>query len=65
MNDEDVAPVTILDGSGRVVRIIPAEEFRRAHGVPERPKAGSWRLKRGRGKTSEIAESDTEDAVPV
>ena len=35
---ESVAPVTILDGSGRVVRTITADEFRRIHGIPERPK---------------------------
>jgi hypothetical protein len=28
--EEAIAPVTILDGQGRVVRVIPAEEFRRA-----------------------------------
>lgn len=35
---ESVAPVTILDGTGRVVRTITADEFRRTHGIPERPK---------------------------
>ena len=35
---ESVAPVTILDSTGRVVRTIAADEFRRIHGIPERPK---------------------------
>ncbi len=29
--EESIAPVTILDAEGRVVRIVPAEEFRRHH----------------------------------
>jgi len=32
--DESIAPVTILDAQGRVLRVVSAEEFRRA-----RPKA--------------------------
>jgi hypothetical protein len=31
VQDESVAPVTILDGQGRIVRIVQAEEFRRLH----------------------------------
>lgn len=49
--DEDVAPVTILDGTGRVVRIVPASEFRRIHGVPERPTIAKLRRARGRART--------------
>lgn len=30
---ESVAPVTILDGQGTVVRVLPAEEFRRLHPI--------------------------------
>jgi len=29
--EEFIAPVTILDGQGRVVRVMPAAEFRRLH----------------------------------
>jgi hypothetical protein len=29
--EESVAPVTILDGEGSVVRVVPAAEFRRLH----------------------------------
>ena len=28
--DESIAPVTILDAQGRVVRVVSAEDFRRA-----------------------------------
>ncbi len=65
VGDEEIAaPVTILDGLGRVIRIVPAEEFRRIHGVPERPTPDNWRRRRGRAKPSEIAEGATEHAVP-
>jgi hypothetical protein len=30
-HDESIAPVTILDGQGRVVRVVPAAEFRRLY----------------------------------
>ena len=63
-DDEEVAPVTILDGLGRVVRIVPAEEFRRLHGVPERPSLDSWRRRRERVKPSENAQGPIENAVP-
>ena len=29
--EESVAPVTILDGQGGIVRVMPAAEFRRLH----------------------------------
>ena len=29
--DDDIAPVTILDGQGQVVRVVAAAEFRRTH----------------------------------
>ncbi len=53
-DEEGAAPVTILDGLGRVVRIVPAEEFRRIHGVPGRPTTDNWRRRRERVKPSEI-----------
>lgn len=42
--DETIAPVTILDGQGHVVRIVPATEFRR----PEPASRGLWRERRRR-----------------
>ena len=52
-DEQTVAPVTILDGSGRVVKIVPAEEFRRIHGSPEPPKIEN--LRRGRGRVKAAA----------
>jgi hypothetical protein len=63
-DDEDVAPVTILDGLGRVVRVIPAKEFRRNHGAPARPTTDKWRRRRERMKTDEIAPGAIETAAP-
>src|SRR2546425_10307040 len=40
--DESVAPGTILDGEGRVIRVVPAAEFRR----PQLPSRGTWRDRR-------------------
>lgn len=61
--EEGAAPVTILDGLGRVIRIVAAEEFRRIHGVPERPAPDHWRRhRRERGKASEIDQGATENA---
>jgi hypothetical protein len=31
LREEAIAPVTILDGRGSVVRVVPAAEFRRLH----------------------------------
>jgi len=50
VEDEPVAPVTILDALGRTVRIVPAEEFRRIHGIPERPTIDKLRRSRERVK---------------
>ena len=63
-DQEDAAPVTILDGLGRVMEIVPAEEFRRIHGAPERPTPDNWRRRRQRAKPREIAEDAAEHAVP-
>jgi hypothetical protein len=63
-DEEDaVAPVTILDGLGRVIQVLPVAEFRRIHGVPERPTVDKWRRRRERAKPSEIEEGVT--AHPV
>jgi hypothetical protein len=35
-HEEVVAPVTILDGQGRVMRVVPAHEFRRPPAVATR-----------------------------
>jgi len=50
VDEEAPAPVTILDGLGRTVRVVPAEEFRRIHGIPERPTIDKLRRSRGRIK---------------
>jgi hypothetical protein len=57
-DEERVEPVTILDGLGRVLRIVPAEEFRRIHGVSGRP--DTWRGRRERARTRHAAETPTE-----
>jgi hypothetical protein len=61
--EESAAPVTILDGLGRVVRVVTAEEFRRIHGVPERPKPDMWRRRREGAKPSGNAEDAIEHAL--
>jgi hypothetical protein len=61
--EDEAAPVTILDALGRVLQILPVAEFRRIHGVPERPTADKWRRRRERAKPSEIEEGVT--AHPV
>ena len=63
VEEESAAPVTILDGLGRVIRVVPAEEFRRIRGVPERPKPDMWRRRRERAKPSENAEDAIEHAL--
>jgi hypothetical protein len=62
-DEQGAAPVTILDGLGRVVRIVPAEEFRRTHGVPERPTRDHWRRRKERVKPSEIEQGAIENVV--
>jgi hypothetical protein len=47
-HDEPVSAVTILDGQGRVIRVVPAHEFRRGP-VVRRHHIGSSR--RGGGST--------------
>jgi hypothetical protein len=53
-DEEAPAPVTILDGLGRVMQVIPAEEFRRIRGVPAPSTPDSWRRRKERVKTREI-----------
>jgi hypothetical protein len=63
-HEEDAGPVTILDGRGRVIRVVPAEEFRRNHGVSGRPTIESRRRRKERVKTSEIGQDAIEnDAI--
>ena len=62
-DEESAAPVTILDGLGRVIGVVPAEEFRRIHGVPERPKPDMWRRRRERAKPSDKAEDPIKHAL--
>jgi hypothetical protein len=50
VEEERAEPVTILDGLGRVIQILPAEEFRRIHGAPGRSTTERWRLRRDRVK---------------
>ena len=41
-HEESIAPVTILDEHGRVVRVVQASEFRRA-ATTRTERAGGWR----------------------
>jgi hypothetical protein len=60
--DESIAPVTILDAQGRVLRVVSAEEFRRARpkataeGVDSEGPLASIRIKRAprRGDTTSL-----------
>jgi hypothetical protein len=52
INEESISPVTILDGLGRVVRVVPADVFRRNRGpVVESPIQGG-RRRRARSAAS-------------
>jgi hypothetical protein len=61
-SEEGVSPVTILDAFGRVIRIVPAAEFRRIHGAPTRTEMESGRHTRERVRSSEIRQ--LENVVP-
>ena len=50
--EENVAPVTILDGLGRVMQIVAAPEFRKNHSAPERSTLDKRRRRRASGKTN-------------
>jgi hypothetical protein len=54
VREEGPAPVTIFDASGRVVRIIPADEFRRTHGEIGRALADNRRRRGERHQATEI-----------
>lgn len=51
-HDESIAPVTILDAQGRIIRVVSAEEFRRdrlaatADIRERRPSLVPWRTRR-------------------
>lgn len=64
VNDEGAAPVTILDGAGRVVRVVPADEFRKVHGVSGRPTVERWRRRRGRVDRGGVAREAIERVAP-
>lgn len=46
-HDESIGAVTILDGQGRIVRVVPARDFRRAPMIGTEPMASGSR--RGEG----------------
>jgi hypothetical protein len=50
-HEEQIAPVTIFDGDGRVLRIVPALEFRRQRTVGAPSPTDSWRRQRSRATT--------------
>jgi hypothetical protein len=62
LQEESIAPVTILDGQGSVVRIVAAAEFRRLH-----PIAGDSGHARGapRAATGRATRPDLEPAGSV
>jgi hypothetical protein len=60
VHEKDPAPVTIFDGRGRVLRIVSAEEFRRTHGIVERPTFHNRRRATERLKTSEVEQAALE-----
>ena len=59
-HEEPIPAVTILDGQGRVVRVVPANEFRRGPVIPRRPIVG--RRHNGRSMAGESASAV---AVPM
>ena len=48
-HEEPIAPVTILDEQGRVVRVVQASEFRRA-ATTHSGRTGGWRLSGSRAE---------------
>ena len=48
-SDESIAPVTILDSDGRVLRVVSAAEFRRDHTIVSAPLPAGSRHRRSQG----------------
>jgi hypothetical protein len=55
-NEEPVAAVTILDGNGSIVRIVPATQFRRSLAPPARTRAMGGRGQGRRGRQASIGQ---------
>jgi len=53
-HEESIAAVTILDGQGRVVRVVSGTEFRRAQIARTQPVAGPWRRSGRMAVTSNV-----------
>jgi hypothetical protein len=49
-HEEPIAPVTILDEQGRVLRVVQASEFRRA-ATSRAGRTGGWRPRGSRAET--------------
>jgi hypothetical protein len=63
VRDEEAAPVSILDGQGRVVQVVSAEEFRRDHRAFERQTITPWRRRTGRDKSSTTEDDATAKTI--
>jgi len=59
-HEEQIPAVTILDGQGRVVRVVPANEFRRGPVIRRRPIVG-----RRHGGRSMAGASSADVGVPM
>jgi len=61
-HEEPIPAITILDGQGRVVRVVPANEFRRGPILPRRhPVVSPRRGRRGLPGESSAAEPGSKD----
>jgi hypothetical protein len=54
-DDEPIAPVTILDAQGHVVRVLAAEEFRTTHPLDGASRAPATALSRQRRSVRRMA----------
>jgi hypothetical protein len=54
-HQESIGAVTILDGQGRIVRIVPARDFRRAPMIGTQPIASHLRRGGSRAVTANVA----------
>lgn len=59
-HDEPIAAVSILDGQGRLVRVVPATEFHRTPMVRARSLAGRWR-----NRPAGITQATTASGQPI